>query len=210
VFYLRKMGGAIGSFATAGARFSSPILPFSSLPALEIAMSVPPGWRYDARLLRSISAALAPRFASHPTLHGCPCAPMGISNFWRFLPKYGKEAQRLVRKAGSVWLHRALLPEFKEAVPVDNVYRRFVEVESRPGGHLDQGQMLTGKWYAPAAFPAFLADLRERPGRPALQLLSCVYTCEALLRLANAGATQERAPASARIACTTSSGRGIT
>lgn len=190
VVYLRKMSGMIGAFSTATSRFSAPLVPFSSLPALEIALSVPARWRYGARLLRHVAFALAPRFASYMTLSGCPCAPMNIRNWYRFLPRQMMQAERLMRKLSTVWMGRTVFPDYVEPQPETNPYAIFIDAETRPGGHLHWDSMQTADWYRPAALARLLLEARHPAGFRNRSTISRIYTCEAIVRLAHSGAAK--------------------
>jgi hypothetical protein len=191
--YLRKMTGMAGGFSSALSRYTLPLLPFSSTAALDLALSVPLRWRFNSRLFRSIAWSLDPRFASYTTLKGCPCAPLTLSNWHRFLPKYKMEVERAIRKASTVWLGHTLFPEFKPVRPEINPYCAFVQQEMRPGGHLDFNSMRTSDWYAPRAFAGFMNTAQLPGGYLDRGAVSWIYTCEAMARIANAGVTRSLA-----------------
>jgi hypothetical protein len=184
--YLRKMTGMMGAYITAMARWSAPVVPFFSTTALDRSLNVPPQWRFGARLLREICSSLHPRMAEYMTLSGCPCAPATSRNWYRFLPKYRLEAERLIRKASTVWLGKTLFPEYVEPVPSSNPYADFVGQEDRPGGHLDFESMETSSWYAPEALTALLQEARTPMGYSQRRTVLWIYTCEAMSRFAHA------------------------
>jgi hypothetical protein len=190
VVYLRKMAGMIGAFSTPSARFSHPLVPFASVPALEVAMSVPPRWRYEARLLRHIASKLAPRLAGYSTLAGCPCVPVGFQNWYQFLPRYARQAQRLIRKASAVWMGSSIFADYVEPEPERNPYLTFLEGETRPGGHLHWGSMETADWYLPDGLSRLLQEAREPGGYHLRRTISRIYTCEAMIRKAEAAISQ--------------------
>lgn len=183
--YVRKMTGAIGGFSSAFAKWSVPLLPFTSIGALDIALGVPAEWRRDSRLLRQVAWLLHPRFANYMTLEGCPCAPVGLTNWYKFLPKYIAEAKRLVRKASTVWLGRTLFPEYAEPEPLHNPCAAFIDEETRSGGHFDWDSMHTGNWYAPQALAGLLREARLPDGFRCRGAVSWIYTCEAMSRMAD-------------------------
>ncbi|MGB9073631.1 MAG: hypothetical protein WCC22_13405 [Terriglobales bacterium] len=183
--FLRKMTGLFGGFSSAFVKRYIPLLPFSSINALDIALSAPPRWRYGARLQRRVAWLLHPRFANYMTLKGCPCAPVRFTNLHKFVPKYIADVQRLVRKASTVWLGRTMFPEYREPEPRRNPCTEWIDEETRPGGSFDFDSMHTGNWYAPQAFAALLREARLPNGVGNRDTLSWIYTCEAMARMAH-------------------------
>jgi hypothetical protein len=191
--YLRKMAGMIGAFACAAGRMSIPLTPFGARPALDIALSVPPDWRYDARLLRNIAWALSPSLAGHMTLSGRPCAPPNLRNWYRYLPQYWLTGQKIIRKFTTVWLGRTVFPEYSEPAPAVSPYARLIYDESRPGGRLDYDSMQMAPWFAPAAFKNLLHRANTPEGFPIVGLVAKIYTCESILRTASSLASETAA-----------------
>jgi len=185
-FFLHEMSGMYGGYTSAMARWSAPLVPFFSTAALDRALTVPPQWRYGARLLRHICWSLNPRFAGYMTMRGCPCSQVTFRNWYRFLPIVPMNVKRLVRKASTVWLGKTLFPEYVEPQPSSNTYVDLVQQEVKPGGHLDFESMETASWYAPEALTALLKDASTPTGYGHRRALSWIYTCEAMSRIARA------------------------
>ena len=183
--YLRKMCGAIGGFSSAFGKWSVPLLPFTSRAAMDIAVAVPTQWRYNSRLLRYVAWLLHPRIADYVTLAGHPCAPVGLTNWYKFLPKYVAQTKRLVRKTSTVFLNKTLFPEYTEPEPVQNPCAALIDKEIKPGGCFDWNSMHTGQWYAPHALAALLQEARLPGGFRYRGAVSWIYTCEAMARTAN-------------------------
>jgi hypothetical protein len=182
--YLRKMAGMIGAFATASAQISVPLVPFGSLPALDMALSVPPRWRFQARLLREVSWFLSPGLASHMTLSGRPCAPLRFNNWHKFLPKYRMDLERFVRKFSTVWLGKTFFSEYCDPLPRENPYSPFIRVQSQLGGALHLESMHTGPMYNPRVLTKLLQEATEPQGFSLGGVVSRIYTCEAMVRAA--------------------------
>jgi hypothetical protein len=191
VVYLHKMTGMVGGTISAMARWSAPLAPFFSTAALDRALSVPPQWRYGSRLLRQICSSVRPRVAEYTALQGGPCAPMTLKNWYRFLPKYQKEVERVIRKASTVFLGKTLFPEYLEPPPTSNPYADFMRQEVRPGGHLDFESMETASWYAPEMLAALLQEARAPLGYNHRRAVLWIYTCEAMSRWAHTNASQQ-------------------
>ena len=109
---------------------------------------------------------------------------MSLQNWHRFLPRYAMETQRLVRKASAVWFGKTLFPDYIEPEPQRNPCLAFLELETRPGGHLHWGSMQTGDWYLPDGLARLVQDAREPGGYRLHHTISTIYTCEAIIRLA--------------------------
>jgi hypothetical protein len=182
--YLRKMSGAIGGFSSAFGKFSTPLLPFTSRRAMDVALAVPAQWRYNSRLLRNVAWFLSPRLARYLTLGGFPCAPVSSTNWYKFLPKYMADTKRLVRKASAVFLHRTILAEYTEPAPEQNPCAPLIEKEMRPGGCFDRNCMHTAEWYAPHTLAALFQEARLPNGFHYRGAVSWIYTCEAMARTA--------------------------
>jgi hypothetical protein len=134
--------------------------------------------------LRHICVILAPSLAEHVTLSGCPCAPLTLRNCYRFLPRYAKQAERLVRKFTAVWTKTPLFPEYRPTPLPSAGYLQFLDQETKAGGHLHFGSMRSAHQYQPDALSNLLQAARGPEAFRWRNAISRIYTCEGALRLA--------------------------
>jgi hypothetical protein len=84
----------------------------------------------------------------------------------------------------------SIFADYVEPEPERNPYLTFLEGETRPGGHLHWGSMETADWYLPDGLSRLLQEAREPGGYHLRRTISRIYTCEAMIRKAEAAISQ--------------------
>jgi hypothetical protein len=179
--YLHKLSGLYGVPVGATQAFGLVMAPLMTLPALEISLGVRPPVKYGGRFQRRIIHHLSPKFASYPTIRGCPAAPMQLYNCHQFLPRIPAEMKRLVRKLGSVWFRKSWFPVYADPILAENPFSSVIQREAAPGGCLHYTSMATAELYREPVLSDLLARSKQ-PGFRGNRILSWIYTIEAMAR----------------------------
>jgi hypothetical protein len=185
LYFREKIRRWAGRTMSSSSQIISALAPLTLKPCLEAVMAVPPGYKRNGRLVKSMVERLSEPLSDLCMLNGTPCRNITIRNIHRFSPLLLDYARKGIRKAVQKTLKRTILLDgslgyqqswyFSSLFSHDSFTRDFT-----------YDSLLTKDLYDPEAYTQFYGDARK-PGFPYCSQLGNIITLEMRMRKESEG-----------------------
>jgi len=183
LYFREKVRRWAGRTISSSNQIITVLAPLTSKRCVETALSVPPGYKRNGRLVKSMIENLSVPLSELRMLNGAPCQNMSLHNAHRFAPLVVDFGKRGIRKALQKTMNRTVLVDRSVSYQQSSFFHHLLS-DGSFRKEFDYGSLLTGKLYDPGKYGAFL-ESAAGDGFPYYNQLGNILTLEMRMRSDN-------------------------
>jgi hypothetical protein len=183
LYFREKVRRWAGRTISSSNQIIAVLAPLTSKRCAETALSVPPGYKRNGRLVKSVIESLSLPLSELRMLNGAPCQNMSLYNAHRFAPLVVDFGKRGIRKAMQKTMNRTVLADRSVSYQPSSFFHHLLSSGSFQKEY-DYLSLLTGKLYDPERYTAFLKNAAG-DGFPFYSQLGNILTLEMRVRSDN-------------------------